>query len=63
MRAAARWIIERQENDGCWGGIQPPAVYSVIALHLSGYDLDHPVLRAGLASSTGSPYGATTVPG
>ncbi|MFE3881544.1 squalene--hopene cyclase [Streptomyces lydicus] len=50
MRSAARWIIERQENDGCWGGIQPPAVYSVIALHLLGYDLDHPVLRAGLAS-------------
>ncbi|MBB5120810.1 squalene-hopene cyclase [Streptomyces eurocidicus] len=50
LNAAARWIIERQENDGCWGGIQPPAVYSVIALHLLGYDLDHPVLRAGLAS-------------
>lgn len=50
MNAAARWIIERQENDGCWGGIQPPAVYSVIALHLLGYDLDHPVMRAGLAS-------------
>ncbi|MEU6116700.1 squalene--hopene cyclase [Streptomyces sp. NPDC047117] len=50
MRAAARWIVERQENDGCWGGIQPPAVYSVIALHLLGYDLKHPVLREGLAS-------------
>lgn len=50
MRSAARWIIERQENDGCWGGIQPPAVYSLIALHLMGYDLDHPVLRAGLES-------------
>lgn len=50
MRSAARWIIERQENDGCWGGIQPPAVYSLIALHLLGYDLDHPVLRTGLAS-------------
>ncbi|MFI7098917.1 squalene--hopene cyclase [Streptomyces sp. NPDC050161] len=50
MRSAARWIIERQENDGCWGGIQPPAVYSIIALHLLGYDLDHPVLRTGLAS-------------
>ncbi|GHC55587.1 squalene--hopene cyclase [Streptomyces cinnamoneus] len=50
LGAAARWIIERQENDGCWGGIQPPAVYSVIALHLLGYDLDHPVLRAGLES-------------
>ncbi|MEV7867945.1 squalene--hopene cyclase [Streptomyces sp. NPDC088124] len=50
MNAAARWIIERQENDGCWGGIQPPAVYSVIALHLLGYDLDHPIMRAGLES-------------
>ncbi|MFE0644830.1 squalene--hopene cyclase [Streptomyces sp. NPDC058877] len=50
MNVAARWIVERQENDGCWGGIQPPAVYSVIALHLLGYDLQHPVMRAGLAS-------------
>ena len=50
LRNAARWIIERQENDGCWGGIQPPAVYSLIALRLLGYDLDHPVMRAGLES-------------
>ncbi|CAM5324083.1 Squalene--hopene cyclase [Streptomyces afghaniensis] len=50
MNSAARWIIERQENDGCWGGIQPPAVYSIIALHLLGYDLEHPVMREGLAS-------------
>ncbi|MGW4855815.1 squalene--hopene cyclase [Streptomyces sp. NPDC004288] len=50
MNVAARWIVERQENDGCWGGIQPPAVYSVIALHLLGYDLQHPVMRAGLES-------------
>ncbi|MGP3985019.1 squalene--hopene cyclase [Streptomyces sp. KR80] len=50
LRSCARWIVERQESDGCWGGIQPPAVYSIIALHLLGYDLQHPVLRAGLAS-------------
>jgi squalene-hopene/tetraprenyl-beta-curcumene cyclase len=50
MNSAARWIVERQENDGCWGGIQPPAVYSVIALYLLGYDLQHPVMRAGLDS-------------
>lgn len=50
VNTAARWIIERQENDGCWGGIQPPAVYSIIALHLLGYDLAHPVMRAGLES-------------
>ncbi|MFI6152486.1 squalene--hopene cyclase [Kitasatospora sp. NPDC051170] len=47
---ACRWIVERQEADGCWGGIQPPAVYSLIALHLEGYELDHPVMKAGLAS-------------
>ncbi len=28
--AAADWIIARQEADGCWGGIQPPWVYSLI---------------------------------
>ncbi|KPC92378.1 squalene-hopene cyclase, partial [Streptomyces sp. NRRL F-6602] len=50
MATAGRWIVERQENDGCWGGIQPPAVYSMIALHLLGYDLGHPVMRAGLES-------------
>ncbi|MFD4790388.1 squalene--hopene cyclase [Streptomyces sp. NPDC058459] len=50
VNSAGRWIVERQENDGCWGGIQPPAVYSVIALHLLGYDLGHPVMRAGLES-------------
>ncbi|WP_405719553.1 squalene--hopene cyclase [Streptomyces sp. NBC_01537] len=50
LKAGARWIIERQEDDGCWGGIQPPAVYSVIALNLLGYALDHPVLKAGLDS-------------
>jgi squalene-hopene/tetraprenyl-beta-curcumene cyclase len=48
VRRAVRWIIERQEADGCWGGIQPPWVYSVIALHLLGYPLDHPVLRTAL---------------
>ena len=47
-RARERWIIERQEADGCWGGIQPPWVYSVIALHLLGYPIDHPVMQAAL---------------
>jgi squalene-hopene/tetraprenyl-beta-curcumene cyclase len=49
VRRAADWIIARQELDGSWGGIQPPWVYSVIALHLLGYSLDHPVIRRGLA--------------
>jgi squalene-hopene/tetraprenyl-beta-curcumene cyclase len=47
-RRCADWIIARQERDGCWGGIQPPWVYSLIALHLLGYGLEHPVVRRGL---------------
>jgi len=49
LRRCAEWIITRQEADGCWGGIQPPWVYSLIALHLLGYGLGHPVMRRGLA--------------
>ncbi|MCL2780433.1 MAG: terpene cyclase/mutase family protein [Actinomycetia bacterium] len=48
FRRAAEWIIARQESDGGWGGIQPPWVYSIIALHLLGYPLDHPVMRAAI---------------
>ncbi|HWF14737.1 MAG TPA: squalene--hopene cyclase [Acidimicrobiales bacterium] len=53
LRAAEHWILQRQEADGSWGGIQPPWVYSLIALHLQGYSLDHPVMRAGLAGLDG----------
>ncbi len=48
LRRAEQWIIRRQEKDGLWGGIQPPVVYSIIALDLLGYPLDHPVVRAAL---------------
>jgi squalene-hopene/tetraprenyl-beta-curcumene cyclase len=49
LRRAGEWIIARQEADGCWGGIQPPWVYSLMALDLLGYDLDHPVMKRGIA--------------
>jgi squalene-hopene/tetraprenyl-beta-curcumene cyclase len=48
LARAERWIVRRQEADGSWGGIQPPWVYSLMALHLSGYPLDHPVMQRGL---------------
>jgi squalene-hopene/tetraprenyl-beta-curcumene cyclase len=41
---AERWIRERQEADGSWGGIQPPWVWSIIALAALGYGLDDPTL-------------------
>jgi len=43
-----RWIVRRQEADGSWGGIQPPWVYSLIALHVGGFPVEHPVIRRGL---------------
>jgi squalene-hopene/tetraprenyl-beta-curcumene cyclase len=49
LARVGRWIVDRQEADGGWGGIQPPWVYSLIALHLLGYELDHPVMARGLA--------------
>ncbi|TML98635.1 MAG: squalene--hopene cyclase [Actinobacteria bacterium] len=53
LTAAERWVVKRQEADGGWGGIQPPWVYSLMALHLQGYSLEHPVIRAGLAGLDG----------
>ena len=47
-RQMAKWIVEHQEADGSWGGIQPPWVYSLIALNLEGMDVNHPVMRKGL---------------
>jgi squalene-hopene/tetraprenyl-beta-curcumene cyclase len=48
LAKAERWIVRRQEADGSWGGIQPPWVYSLMALHLAGYPLEHPVIKRGL---------------
>ena len=45
---AERWIVRRQEADGSWGGIQPPWVYSLMALQLGGYPLEHPLMRRGI---------------
>ncbi len=48
LRRAEEWIVERQEADGCWGGIQPPWVYSLIALYALGYSLESPVMAKGI---------------
>ena len=53
VAATLRWVLERQEADGSWGGIQPPWVYSLIALNVEGMPLDHPVMAAGLGGLEG----------
>ncbi len=49
LRRCGEWIIARQEKDGCWGGIQPPWVYSLMALNLLGYQIEHPIMQRGLS--------------
>jgi squalene-hopene/tetraprenyl-beta-curcumene cyclase len=53
VRKATQWIISHQEADGSWGGIQPPWVYSLIALNHLGYDMDHPVMKKGFEGFEG----------
>jgi len=48
IKAAEEWIIARQEADGCWGGIQPAWVYSLIALYILGHDPEGPILKKGI---------------
>ena len=45
---ATEWIVRHQDADGAWGGIQPPWIYSLMALHEEGYALTHPVIAKGL---------------
>ncbi len=49
LAVAERWILERQELDGSWGGIQPPWVWSLIALACRGHGPDSPYFQRGLA--------------
>ena len=48
-----KWILKHQEADGSWGGIQPPWVYSLIALRLTGHGEDDPVIRRSMDGFNG----------
>ena len=46
-RKIVEWVLQHQEADGSWGGIQPPWVYSLLALQNMGFPADHPALEKG----------------
>lgn len=48
-RRALTWILEHQEEDGTWGGIQPPWFYSLLALQALS-QAEHPALARGVAA-------------
>lgn len=48
VRNVASWLLERQEEDGWWAGIQTPTLFSLLALHVAGLPADHPRIQRGL---------------
>jgi squalene-hopene/tetraprenyl-beta-curcumene cyclase len=53
IRVAERWVRERQEADGSWGGIQPPWVWSLVMLAALGHGFEDEAFARGLAGWEG----------
>lgn len=48
IKAAEKWILERQEATGDWGGIIPAMLNSLLALRCLNYDVSDPIVVRGL---------------
>ncbi|HEY1851878.1 MAG TPA: squalene--hopene cyclase [Candidatus Binataceae bacterium] len=48
LRRAESWLLEHQDANGSWGGIQPCYLLSPMALKGLGYRNDHPVMEKAL---------------
>ena len=48
IKAAEKWILERQEVTGDWGGIIPAMLNSLLALKCLDYDANDPIIERGL---------------
>lgn len=48
IKAAEKWILERQEATGNWGGIIPAMLNSLLALRCLDYDAADPIVERGL---------------
>jgi squalene-hopene/tetraprenyl-beta-curcumene cyclase len=46
--AAEKWILDRQEATGDWGGIIPAMLNSMLALRVLNYDVADPIVERGL---------------
>jgi squalene-hopene/tetraprenyl-beta-curcumene cyclase len=50
LKAAERWVLERQEATGDWGGIIPAMLNSLLGLKALDYDAHDPIIKRGLAA-------------
>lgn len=47
LKAAEKWVLERQEATGDWGGIIPAMLNSLLALRCLDYDVADPIIERG----------------
>ena len=50
IAAAEKWVLERQEATGDWGGIIPAMLNSLLALRTLNYDVSDPIVQRGLSA-------------
>jgi squalene-hopene/tetraprenyl-beta-curcumene cyclase len=50
LKAAERWILERQEPTGDWGGIIPPMLNALLMMRTLNYDINEPAVQRGFAA-------------
>ncbi|VEP14255.1 Squalene--hopene cyclase [Hyella patelloides LEGE 07179] len=50
LKVAEKWILERQEATGDWGGIIPAMLNSLLALRCLNYDVADPIVERGFAA-------------
>ncbi|MGF1489261.1 MAG: squalene--hopene cyclase [Prochloraceae cyanobacterium] len=50
LAAAEKWVIERQEATGDWGGIIPAMLNSMLALKALDYDVNDPMVDRGFVA-------------
>ncbi|MFB2968902.1 squalene--hopene cyclase [Aerosakkonema sp. BLCC-F183] len=48
LKAAEKWVLERQEETGDWGGIIPAMLNSLLGLRCLDYDVNDPIVERGL---------------
>jgi squalene-hopene/tetraprenyl-beta-curcumene cyclase len=53
IKAAEKWVLERQEVTGDWGGIIPAMLNSLLALRCLNYDPSDPFVERGLKAVDG----------
>jgi squalene-hopene/tetraprenyl-beta-curcumene cyclase len=48
LKAAEKWVLERQEDTGDWGGIIPAMLNSLLGLRCLDYSASDPIIERGL---------------